>query len=45
MLRANKESIIAIVDTFRYDPIKGWKLKSNAECSALECSSEKNGDC
>lgn len=31
MLRSNKESIIAIIEAFRYDPIIGWRLHGEDE--------------
>ena len=41
MLRNNKESIIAIIEAFRYDPIIGWRLHGE-EVKMLENSFENN---
>lgn len=42
MLRNNKESIIAIIEAFRYDPIIGWQLKGKDSAQMLENSYENN---
>ena len=42
MLRSNKESIIAIIEAFRYDPLIGWKLNGKEDEQMLEHSFENH---
>ena len=42
MLRRNKESIIAIIEAFRYDPLIGWRLKGKDDEQMLEHTFDNN---